>query len=419
MNQPRGRRGTPPRGGGDRRRGARPRQRSQGRSHVGERHVADVGPIAHGGHCVARVSLPGEERPRVVFVRHAVPGERVVLEVTEGAERDRFWRADAVEVLEASADRVAAPCPVSGPGGCGGCDFQHVALPAQRRLKADVIAEQLRRLADIDWPVEVAAVDGDLPEQAAGLRWRTRVRYVDAPADAPAGSRGMRRHRSHEVVAVADCLIAHPDAREPRPGTVTETVEAVEIAAGKHTFDVAADGFWQVHPGAPRALVGSVLDQLAPRAGESALDLYGGVGLFARFLADRLGEHGSVVSVEGDRRASGHAVDNLAAAPGEVRVVCGDVGAVLADLATDPDVGPHSDLVVLDPPREGAGRSVVEAVARRRPRAVAYVACDPAALARDVAYFAEHGYALERLDAFDLFPMTHHVECVALLAPRQ
>lgn len=373
---------------------------------MGRRFEAEVGPVAHGGHCVARVELPGQERPRVVFVRHAVPGERVVLEVTEGAERDRFWRADAVEVLEASPHRVQAPCPVAGPGGCGGCDFQHVAPAHQRELKAAVVAEQLRRLAGLEREVEVEAVPGDLPEQLAGLRWRTRVRFVRAADGRP----GMRKHRSHDVVPVDDCLIAHPGAREPRPGTVVEPVDA---GGRRHDFGVAADGFWQVHPGAPRVLVEAVLAALEPRPGETALDLYGGVGLFAAYLADRTGADGTVVSVEGDAVASQHAVENLAAADGDVRAVRGDVARAL----TGEDLPARADVVVLDPPREGAGREVVTQVVRRAPRGVAYVACDPAALARDVAWFAEEGYELTHLRALDLFPMTHHVECVALLVP--
>jgi tRNA/tmRNA/rRNA uracil-C5-methylase (TrmA/RlmC/RlmD family) len=136
------------------------------------------------------------------------------------------------------------------------------------------------------------------------------------------------------------------------------------------------------------------------------LDLYAGVGLFTAFLADRAGTD-RVVAVEGHPGAARDAVANL---PHEVRVLTGDVGRVLRERLDEP-----FDLVVLDPPREGARRAVVEQVVDRAPRAAAYVACDPAALARDVAVFAEHGYALTDLRAFDLFPMTHHVECVALL----
>ncbi len=174
-------------------------------------------------------------------------------------------------------------------------------------------------------------------------------------------------------------------------------------------FQVSADGFWQVHPGAPATLVETVLDYLDPQPGEKVLDLYSGVGLFAAFLADRVGDTGRVVAIEGDRRACEHAKLNLAGFP-KAKVEAGSVDRVLATSYDEP-----FDLVVLDPPREGARRKVVDQVVDRAPRAVAYVGCDPAALARDVAIFAEHGYPMTRLRAFDLFPMTHHVECVALL----
>jgi tRNA/tmRNA/rRNA uracil-C5-methylase (TrmA/RlmC/RlmD family) len=367
---------------------SRPRQRTaRGASHVGERFTVEVGQVAHGGHCVARL-----DDGRVVFVRHAIPGERVVADITEGTDGDRFWRADAVEVLAPSRDRVGAPCPVAGPGLCGGCDFQHVSLDRQRALKAEVIAEQLRRLAGLDVPVAVEAVPGDVD----GLRWRTRTRFAHL-AD---GRRAMRKHRSHDLIPVDDCLIAAPGAESP-PST-----EQVSAAGGTHDFAVGADGFWQVHPGAPGVLVETVLGLLDPQPGERVLDLYAGVGLFASFLADRVGP-AHVVAVEGHPGAALAAVANL---PSGVRVVRGEVGRVLRDALDEP-----FDLVVLDPPREGARRAVVEQVVDRAPRAVAYVACDPAALARDVATFAELGYSLDVLRAFDLFPMTHHVECVALL----
>jgi tRNA/tmRNA/rRNA uracil-C5-methylase (TrmA/RlmC/RlmD family) len=367
---------------------------------VGERFDVEVGPVGHGGFCVARVA---EEGGRVVFVRHAVPGERVVVELTEGTDGDRFWRGDAVLVLRASSDRVLAPCPVAGPGGCGGCDFQHVSLARQRALKADVVREQLRRLAGVE--LDLAAVE-PVPGGADGLRWRTRMRY----ARTVDGRRGLRAHRSDLVVPVEDCLIAHPDARDSGSSGPTTVTEVVEVALGRHSFRVAADGFWQVHPGLPALLVDTVLGMLAPRDGERSLDLYAGVGLFARFLADAVGPRGRVLAVEGDRDAAGHAEHNLSEVP-HAEVVCGPVRQVLSQ-------GPRDavDIVVLDPPREGARRPVVEEVVARSPRAAAYVACDPAALARDVAVFAEHGYALTGLRAFDGFPMTSHVEVVALLS---
>jgi tRNA/tmRNA/rRNA uracil-C5-methylase (TrmA/RlmC/RlmD family) len=354
---------------------------------VGERYVVEVGPVAHGGHFVAR------HEGRVLFVRHALPGEQVVAEVTEGTDQDKFLRADAVEVVTSSSERVTPPCPYAGPSLCGGCDFQHVALPAQRELKAAVVREQLQRLAKLDMPVVVEAVPGDVD----GLRWRTRIQW----AHTPDGQRGLRKHRSHDVVPIDDCRIAAPGARSG-PGVVTERVR-------DHEFEVDADGFWQIHPGAPGALVSSVLEGLEPRAGERAIDLYAGVGLFSVFLAEAVGVTGHVLAVEGSHRAAEHARANLAGYPWAT-VRTGRVDQALADLD-------GADLVVLDPPREGAKRVVVEPITALRPRKVAYVACDPAALARDTAIFAEHGYSLESLRAFDLFPMTHHVECVAVFTP--
>lgn len=397
---------------------------------------------------------------RVVFVRHALPGERVRARLTEAGEGARFWRADAVDVLRASPDRVAAPCPWSGPGRCGGCDFQHVSLPAQRSLKGAVVAEQMRRLAGLDVSVDVEPVRGD----DEGLGWRTRVQYaVDA-----SGRAGLRAHRSHEVVGVDDCriagegvrglgvtarqwrgwagveavapadsdplvvLTAAEGARRPAvpdlPGAsvaVTRTggvdrvrgrtwvTERVDVGGEVRDFRVTGSGFWQVHPGAAEVLVAAVLDGLSPRPGERVLDLYAGAGLFAAALALRVGPSGSVVAVEGSARAVGDARRSLHDLP-QVRLERGRVDAVLGATGR----AAVFDLVVLDPPRAGAGRRVVERVATLAPRAIAYVACDPAALARDVAWFGERGYHLSSLRAFDIFPMTHHVECVAVLRPR-
>jgi len=242
-----------------------------------------------------------------------------------------------------------------------------------------------------------------VPGSPDGLRWRTRMQYVGLAE----GHYGLRKNHSHDVVRVDDCLIAAPDARvtiaeaPPTGDVVTETVR-------DRSFDVAADGFWQVHPSAPETLVATVLDLVQPMPGERAVDLYAGVGLFSAFLAEAVGTGGSVLSIEGDRRASDHAKANLRDLR-QVKVTPGRVDRVLTELDT------MADVVVLDPPREGARKAVVDLVVDLAPRAVAYVACDPAALARDVSYFAERGFQLAELRAFDLFPMTHHVECVALL----
>ena len=389
---------------------------------MGTSLTVSVGPVAHGGHCVAR------HEGRVVFVRHTLPGETVRAVVTDGAEGSSFWRADAVEVLTPSPDRVPPPCPWSGPGRCGGCDWQHVSVPAQRALKAEVVREQLSHLAHLDVVVEVEPVPGDVE----GLGWRTRVTW----AVADDGAAGLRRHRSHEVVPVDSCRIAHPlvdeagVTRRTWPGAGSVEVSAsvatgerlvlpdgrgdgvlTEVVDGR-AFRVTGGGFWQVHPGAAATLLAAVMQGLQPRPGDSALDLYGGVGLFAARLAEAVGPTGRVTLVESDRVAVADARHNLAGLAA-VRVERGRVDHVLRRLRTG-----RADLVVLDPPRSGAGRAVVDLVARQvRPRRVAYVACDPAALARDLTWFAERGYRLTGLRAFDIFPMTHHVECVALLEP--
>lgn len=399
----------------------------------------EVGPVAHGGHCVAR------HEGRVVFVRHALPGERVHAVVTEDGGGS-FCRADAVHVVAASPDRVEPPCPWAGPGRCGGCDFQHATPSAQRALKGAVVAEQLARLAGIERDVEVEELPG------GSLRWRTRMRMATTDDGRP----GLRVHRSHEVLPVGDCPIAVRGAvgpllaREWLPTAELEvvadvdgTVHAAEVFEGTRTpvagddlgdgfaggtaheraagrdWHLPAAAFWQVHPHAADAVVDAVLDgvgDLGP--GERVWDLYGGAGLIAAALATRVGPEGEVVLVENDPAATAAAGDNLADLPA-CRVVRGRVERVLPHLAGTP--GPNGtadgapDVVVADPPRRGLGRELARGLTEHRPRRIVHVACDPAALARDVAAIAAQGYALEGLRVFDAFPMTHHVECVATL----
>jgi tRNA/tmRNA/rRNA uracil-C5-methylase (TrmA/RlmC/RlmD family) len=395
---------------------------------VGSSFVVRVGAVAHGGFCVAR------HEGRVVFVRHALPGELVRVTVTEGKANSSYWRADAVEIIEAASARVEPPCPWAGPGRCGGCDWQHASLDVQRELKAAVVREQLARLAGLDLAVVVEPVPGD----TAGLDWRTRVTY----AVSATGRAGLRVHRSHEIVPIDYCRIAHPLVRDvplsgnrwPGESTVDVSVSPAsgdclvlvdgerdasfsstagdvkavcEEVAGR-AYRVSGGGFWQVHPGAADVLRSAVLDALQPAPGDTAADLYGGAGLFADALAQRVGPSGRVTLVEADRVAVADARHNLRDRD-VVRIERGRVDHVLRRHGFLRRV----DLVVLDPPRSGAGRAVVDLVARLQPRRIAYVACDPAALARDLKFFAGRGYVLTALRAFDLFPMTHHVECVA------
>lgn len=410
-----------------------------------------TGPMAAGGGCVAR-----RDTGPVVFVRHALPGERVTARVTEVTRS--FLRADAVEIHEASPFRVAPPCPAAGPGRCGGCDWQHVDLAEQRRLKARLIGEQLSHLAGLERRVQVEEVPG-APD---GLGWRTRVRFaVDED-----GYLGLRRHRSHELERLDACPIATASVEElgaervqwegarevevfapvphgvgddqalvivggdrslaarrlPRldPGRVGMVVagrtlrrpDRLEVRAAGRTYRVSAGSFWQVHRGAPDLLVEVVLRGLGPRPGERVADLYAGVGLYSVPLAEAVGPAGRVVAVERGRRPSKDAVHNTARLPwAEVRTAPVNP-RVLAGLSP-------LDLVVLDPPREGAGTALMKALAGLdpAPRALAYVACDPASFARDLRVLLDAGWSVPTLRAFDLFPMTEHVELVAILRP--
>ncbi len=409
----------------------------------------EIGRIAHGGHCVAR------SEGRVVFVRHTLPGERVLARLTSAGTGDKFWRADAVEVLEGSPDRVPSPWPAAGPGGVGGGELAHVRLDAQRGWKHSVISEQLQRLAGLEPTFEVAAAPGD--DDRGGLGWRTRISLV---AD-EFGRAGMRKHRSHDVVALdgmplatdrvnevcaqmgvfsrkwragtAISVVAPEGGSEPlvladgipwrngrfdkRPNARNSVVESVSVAGRSYDFRIAADGFWQVHRQAPELLCAELLASVGPVVGARVVDLFSGSGLFTAPLAEAVGTSGRVIAIEGDNRAVKSARRALhGVAHAELHV--GDVARTLE--AGEHGAGSGADVVVLDPPRAGAGQRVVNRIAALKPQRVVYVACDPAALARDVAYFAQSdpGYDLVSLRAFDLFPHTHHVECVAVLQKR-
>jgi tRNA/tmRNA/rRNA uracil-C5-methylase (TrmA/RlmC/RlmD family) len=402
----------------------------------------EVGPIAAGGGCVGRAP-----DGKVVFVRHSLPGELVRAQVT--ASTSSYLRADAIEVLRASPDRVDPPCPHAGPGRCGGCDFQHVAIGAQRRLKAFRVAEQLERLAGVTLPVDVEAVPGDV----AGLGYRSRVRVaVDGR-----GAVGFRRHRSHRMEYVRECPIASagvtatgaldalwPGATELEVATGTDPAEAVVsvtprgrsaprlpdlgtgvVVAGKirrppgavhavvrgRSYRISPGVFWQVHTGAAAVLLDAVLDFVGPCEGKSVVDLYAGAGLFSVPLADAAGPSGSVLAVERDRRACADARHNGATFP-TLRVLEGEVTPALVESALG-----RPDIVVLDPAREGAGTDVMRALAARTPavRTVIYVSCDPSSFGRDSRVLLDAGWRLRALRAFDIFPMTEHVELVAAL----
>lgn len=399
--------------------------------------------VAHGGVFIAR------HEGRVVFVSDAIPGETVRARVLDDS-KSSFWRADTVEVLDASPNRQkhvwsAADVSVAPSIRPGGAEFGHIKINHQRALKTKVLQDSLARFAKIDSDVTVAGVGGE----ADGTRWRTRVSlHVD-----DAGRIGPYASRSHRVIEVNDLPLATMGverAADKLYATDADRIDLVQGAdghvrvlnrklgpkgvpierqssqrevlterVGEREFRVDADGFWQVHHEAASTLDGAVRRALAgveidPEAWH--LDLYGGVGLFAATIAELGGTR--VTSIEGSASATEHAGENLSewiGARAETERVDRYTRGLLEKASEREKARLRGGVVVMDPPRAGAGKHVVSNLATLEPRAIVYVACDPVALARDLGTFAERGYQLAGIEAFDLFPHSHHLETVALL----
>ncbi|WP_343601088.1 TRAM domain-containing protein [Mycobacterium sp.] len=383
-----------------------------------------VGAPANGGSCVAR------HDGRVVFVRYALPGERVRARVT--ADRGAYWHAEAVEVIEPSDDRVPSLCPIAGVDGAGCCDLAFAGPAAARVLKAHVVTNQLDRLGGQAWNGTAEPVSATGP-----TGWRTRIR-LDVGAD---GRAGFHRYHSDELVTDLRCgqlcagltdglavpgwppgahlhVAVDDDARRHVVRTArqgrhsrTEVVEGSYYAvqrAGLRSWRAPVTGFWQAHRDAARVYSALVTRWAQPAPGTTAWDLYGGVGVFAAALGEAVGESGRVLTVDTSRAASRAAQAALADLP-QVSVVTDSVRRALA--------GQHrrADVAVLDPPRSGAGREVIDLLAAAGVPRVVHIGCEAASFARDIGLYRGHGYAVETIRVFDAFPLTHHVECLALL----
>ena len=417
---------------------------------TGQTFEAELGKPGHGGFVVAR------HEGRVVFVRHGLPGERALVRVTED-KGGSFARADAVSILEASPHRIDPTCPIAGPGGAGCCDYSHADLQIQREMKSLVVAEQLQRLAGVERDVQVE----ELPGTGDGTGWRTRVRLaVDGNGEA-----GYHAFRSNHIVTDLRCTQIEERAYDGlagdqwSPGSELQVVldatgarHVVEISAptiakagrrapgrrgatarraassgprktrvaigndtvrervGTREWELSATGFWQAHRGAAQAYSDVVRDWAGVGSGATAWDLYGGVGVFAAVLADLVGPDGVVESVELSARATS---DGRAALSDleQVRFHTDRVEKIVASASLSSAPG----VIVLDPPRAGAGRPVVEAIASTGTERVIHIGCDPASFGRDIGLYLEQGFRIGGLRAFDAFPQTHHVECIALL----
>jgi tRNA/tmRNA/rRNA uracil-C5-methylase (TrmA/RlmC/RlmD family) len=391
--------------------------------------VLTVGPPANGGRCVAR------HEGRVVFVRYALPGETVKVRVV--GDHGSYWHADVVEVIEPSADRVDSLCPIAGVDGAGCCDLAFADPDAGRRLKGAVVANQLGRLGGYHWRDEDEAAAEPVGEGGA-TAWRTRVR-LDTSGE---GRAGFHRYHSSELVTELDCAqlpagmldglhdwvwppgaqlhvaldddgIRHIVQSGPRTGRKTSTqvveghYEAVQRVRDR-VWRVPVTAFWQAHRDAARVYSELVAGWAQLSAGMTAWDLYGGAGVFAAVLAEAVGDTGKVVTVDTSRGASRSARAALADLDW-VSVVTDSVRRALAAQRE------RADVAVLDPPRSGAGREIIDLLAAAEVPRIVHIGCEAASFARDVGLYLGHGYGVEDLRVFDSFPLTHHVECVAVL----
>jgi tRNA/tmRNA/rRNA uracil-C5-methylase (TrmA/RlmC/RlmD family) len=392
---------------------------------LGTQVELDVTNIAHGGIAVAR--LDG----RVVFVSDAIPGERVLARISSDAKKS-FWRAETVAVLTPSAYRQEHIWPEAAldrdpDDRAGGAEFGHIQLAHQRELKRQVLVDGLQRMAGLEFEGTVDPID----DEPTGTGWRTRVRLHIGEDGRP----GPFAARSHRVVPVATLPLATVAINEIaplndqfEPGSTLDLLSlstggarlfygaqkpsAITEVVGDREFRLSDTGFWQVHRAAASTLTRAVQEAIDaehfdPRAAN--LDLYGGVGLLAAAVADRFGTTTRITTVESDETATEYAGRNLAEWTG-AQAVTGRVERFLADYAGGPRAAAAT--VVLDPPRSGAGASVIDALVRSGPTQVVYVACDPIAFARDAKLLSDRGYSMSRLRAFDLFPNTHHFEAV-------
>ncbi len=382
---------------------------------------------ANGGSCVAH------HEGRVVFVRYALPGERVRVRVT--AERGSYWHAEVIEVIEPADSRTVSLCPIAGVDGAGCCDLAFVDPEAARALKAHVVANQLERLGGHRWRGEAESLGNSGP---AG--WRTRVR-LDVGADRRPG---FHRYHSDELVTDLRCAqlpdgmldgiaetewpataqlhvaVDDDDARHVvrtlRQGRQTATkvaegrYEAVQRVGGR-SWQVPVTAFWQAHRDAAAVYSGVVADWAQPGAGMNAWDLYGGAGVFAAVLGDAVGQSGRVLTVD-TSRASTRAARAALADLTQVQIVTDSVRRALTSQRAPADVA------VLDPPRAGAGREVIDLLAAAGVPRVVHIGCEAASFARDIGIYLKHGYTVEKIKVFDAFPLTHHSECVALLTRR-
>ena len=381
---------------------------------IGDIITLDIGSIANGGHFIAR------HNNQIIFVRHSIPGEKANVKIT--AVNSKFAFGDAIEILKKSKDRVEAPCKYARPEGCGGCDFQHIKSQAQSILKRTVIQDQFKRIAKIEVIPELIST-----EPSNGLNWRSRLNLSVSENK----NLGFRAYRSNKIIEVDECLIAlkgindseifskkwdnennlkisYSSERDINISQFGKTVSGsnnLREVVDDNKYEISPQSFWQSHKNAPRLLLEQVIKFANIKKSQKICDLYGGVGLFTLPISKLTGENGEVHLIEMDSIC----IKDASKMFGDVKNIFIHHGKVEQKLGSIKKI----DTIILDPPRNGVSKQVINQMIEKKPKSIIYVSCNPSTLARDSKNLLDNKYALSNIVGLDLFPMTHHIECVA------
>ena len=374
----------------------------------------NIGPIAHGGHFISR------HNGKVIFVRHALTDETAVVKITSIGSKIAF--GNAIKILKPSKDRVTPKCKYSSPELCGGCDFQHISTAAQLKLKKLIIKDQFERIANININPDMLDAGSD-----SGLHWRVNLDF----AVSNNGKIGLYAFKTKNVVEIDECLIAvdainqldifkskwdgndrlnvfasslnevsihRSDKNISGPSKINEIIEG-------NSYNISHGSFWQSHKNAPKILIKKLMEFANFKLGDRVCDLYGGVGLFTAPILKKIGDTGEIHLIESNSRCINDAKKifenkkNVIIHHGKVEQKLGGIKSI--------------DAIIMDPPRTGATKQVINQIIEKKARFIIYISCDPASLARDTKILLENSYSLNKIIGLDLFPMTHHIECMA------
>ena len=381
---------------------------------IGDIVKLEIGKIVHGGHFIAR------HNNKVIFVRHAISDEVANVKITFVNSKLAF--GDAIEILKSSKHRVLPPCKYSKPGKCGGCDFQHISRKIHEDLKKNVLKDLFNRIAKIEINPHFISID-----PINGLNWRSRLDLAVSKNKKV----GLYAHKSNKIIEIDECLIALKKINDSGVFSKewnTESKISLSVSSENqinintwnknisdykklteivedNDYTISPNSFWQSHKNAPRLLLQQVIKYSDVKLGDRICDLYGGVGLFTSAMSKISGKEGELHLIERDNSCINDAKlmfqnkKNIIIHHGNVEQKLGKIKKI--------------DIIILDPPRNGASKQVINQIIEKQPRSIVYISCNPASLARDTKILVNSNYTLNKVIGLDLFPMTHHIECIA------